>query len=58
MHTFEYAVTTKATPSLAWEVYTNWKMWHTFANIYGRCTGSTASPGVSAAEWKSKFSSP
>ncbi len=36
MHTFEYAVTTKATPSLAWEVYTNWKMWHTFANIYGR----------------------
>src|SRR5580658_10111007 len=36
MHTFEYAVTTKATPGLTWEVYTNWKMWHTFANIYGR----------------------
>ena len=36
MHSFEYAVTTKATPSLAWEVYTNWRMWHTFANIYGK----------------------
>jgi hypothetical protein len=36
MHRFEYAVTTKATPALTWEVYTNWKMWHTFANIYGR----------------------
>src|SRR6202789_4164118 len=36
MHRFEYVVSTKATPALTWEVYTNWKMWHTFANIYGR----------------------
>ena len=36
MHRFEYAVSTKATPFLAWEVYTNWRMWHTFANIYGQ----------------------
>ncbi|MFZ3218007.1 MAG: hypothetical protein WA192_18255 [Candidatus Acidiferrales bacterium] len=35
MQRFEYAVTTAASPSVAWEVYTNWKMWHSFASIYG-----------------------
>jgi hypothetical protein len=35
MHHFQYCVTTKASPSLAWEIYTDWKMWPTFANIYG-----------------------
>jgi hypothetical protein len=35
MHRFHYSVTTKAARSLAWEIYTNWRLWNTFANIYG-----------------------
>ncbi len=35
MHRFQYSVTTKAGRSLAWEIYTNWRLWNTFANIYG-----------------------
>src|SRR6202522_3408799 len=35
VHHFEYAVKTKATPALAWRVYSDWKMWPTFASIYG-----------------------
>jgi hypothetical protein len=26
----------KAKPGLAWEIFSNWRRWHTFANIYGR----------------------
>jgi len=35
MHHFEYTVTTKASPALAWDVYMRWETWPTFANIYG-----------------------
>jgi len=35
MHRFQYSVTTKAGRSLAWEIYRNWTLWNTFANIYG-----------------------
>jgi|ERR1700690_389794 hypothetical protein len=35
MQRFKYSITTKAWRPLAWEIYTNWKLWNTFANIYG-----------------------
>lgn len=35
MHHFQYSITTKANPSLAWEIYTNLQNWPAFANIYG-----------------------
>jgi len=35
MNNFEYSVTTKAKPRAAWDIFSNWRRWHTFANIYG-----------------------
>ncbi|MGB0035707.1 MAG: SRPBCC family protein [Candidatus Acidiferrales bacterium] len=35
MHRFQYSVTTKASPSLAWDIYSNCDMWRKFADIYG-----------------------
>lgn len=35
MHRFQYHITTKAGKSLTWEIYRNWTLWNTFANIYG-----------------------
>jgi len=36
MFRFQYGVTTKASRSLAWEVFSNWRRWNEFANIYGQ----------------------
>ena len=33
---FSHEVLIRATPKLAWEVFSNWKRWHTFSNVYGR----------------------
>jgi len=33
---FSYEVFVKAKPSLAWEIFSNWRRWHTFSNVYGR----------------------
>lgn len=33
---FSYEVLVKASPKLAWEIFSNWRRWHTFANVYGR----------------------
>ncbi|MGZ4815591.1 MAG: hypothetical protein ACXVZV_09295 [Terriglobales bacterium] len=33
---FSYEVLVKAKPKLAWEIFSNWRRWHTFANVYGR----------------------
>lgn len=33
---FSYEVLVRATPKLAWEVFSNWRRWHTFSNVYGR----------------------
>lgn len=35
MSRFEYSVTTKASSSLAWLVFSDWHRWNTFANVYG-----------------------
>ena len=33
---FSYEVTVNARPKLAWEVFSDWRRWHTFSNVYGR----------------------
>jgi hypothetical protein len=35
MFRFQYSVKTKASRKLAWEVFSNWRRWNEFANIYG-----------------------
>jgi hypothetical protein len=35
MHRFHYKVRTKANPATAWQLYSNWKLWRKFADIYG-----------------------
>ena len=35
MFRFEYSIVTKASPSRAWDIFSNWHRWATFANIYG-----------------------
>jgi hypothetical protein len=35
MFRFTYGVTTKASPSRAWQIFSNWRRWNQFANIYG-----------------------
>lgn len=35
MAKFEYSVTTKASPALAWLVFSDWHRWNNFANVYG-----------------------
>lgn len=44
MHHFEYVVTTKASPALAWKIYSDFKMWPSFANIYGEVRWSEGRP--------------
>ena len=36
MFRFQYCVTTKASRKLAWDVFSNWRRWNEFANIYGQ----------------------
>jgi hypothetical protein len=35
MYRFQYSITTKADRALTWEIYRNWTLWNSFANIYG-----------------------
>jgi hypothetical protein len=35
MFSFKYGVITKACPALAWEVFSDWRRWNNFANVYG-----------------------
>jgi hypothetical protein len=32
---FHYSVTTKASPKLAWNLFSDWRRWNHFANVYG-----------------------
>lgn len=32
---FEYTVTTRAAPALAWQIYTDWRRWPRFSDMYG-----------------------
>lgn len=34
MEGFEYSVTTKATPQLAWRIFSNWSLWPQFSELY------------------------
>jgi Polyketide cyclase / dehydrase and lipid transport len=35
IRSFSYQVITRATPKLAWEVFSNWRRWQTFSSAYG-----------------------
>jgi hypothetical protein len=41
---FRYEVVTKATATLAWEVFSNLRRWHTFSNVYGSLEWTHGSP--------------
>ncbi|MGA8142972.1 MAG: hypothetical protein WB987_03670 [Candidatus Acidiferrales bacterium] len=34
-HLFQYTVITKASPAVAWKVFSDWTRWPAFANVYG-----------------------
>jgi hypothetical protein len=35
MFRFQYSVMTKASRARAWEIFSNWRRWNEFANVYG-----------------------
>jgi hypothetical protein len=35
MFSFTYSVITKASPAQAWAVFSDWRRWNNFANVYG-----------------------
>ena len=41
---FKYEVVTRASSKLAWEVFSNWRRWHSFSNIYGSLTWKQGTP--------------
>jgi hypothetical protein len=41
---FSYQVKTTASAALAWEVFSNWRRWHTFASIYGKMEWTQGQP--------------
>jgi len=41
---FSYEVMVKAGPKLAWEVFSDWRRWHTFSNVYGRLEWTKGQP--------------
>jgi len=44
MFRFQYSVVTKANPNLAWEVFSNLRLWNSFANVYGRLEWREGAP--------------
>jgi len=44
MYSFQYTVKTQARPEQAWEVYSDWRLWPRFANIYGPIVWSEGRP--------------
>src|SRR6266436_5311354 len=62
MFRFQYGVTTKASRERTWEIFSNWRRWNEFANIYGQMhwregqpweAGSRLEIGVVLAQWVS-----
>ena len=35
-HLFQYTVITKASPEVAWNIFSDWTRWPSFANVYGK----------------------
>jgi hypothetical protein len=44
MEHLEYTVFTKASPSLAWEMFCNYRLWPSFSDIYGDIRWSKGKP--------------
>ena len=41
---FQYTVITKASPVVAWRVFSDWTRWHSFANVYGSVSWHEGKP--------------
>jgi hypothetical protein len=41
---FQYSVTTRACKNSAWDVFSNWRRWNQFANIYGQVRWREGTP--------------
>ena len=41
---FSHEVSVRANPKLAWEVFSDWRRWHTFSNVYGRLEWTKGQP--------------
>ncbi|MGH9676340.1 MAG: hypothetical protein ACRD36_04500 [Candidatus Acidiferrum sp.] len=44
MFRFTYSVTTKASPARAWEIFSDWRRWNQFADVYGQLRWSEGHP--------------
>jgi hypothetical protein len=44
MFSFTYSVITKATPRQAWEIFSDWRGWNNFANVYGEVRWREGNP--------------
>jgi hypothetical protein len=42
--TFSHEVQVKASPALAWEIFSDWRRWHSFANVYGKIEWKKGAP--------------
>ena len=49
MARFQYSVTTKASPALAWLVFSDLHRWNNFANVYGELRWREPAAGFTAA---------
>jgi hypothetical protein len=52
MEHLEYTVFTKASPSLAWEMFCNYRLWPRFADIYGDIRWSKGKPWTAGSRLK------
>ena len=44
MFRFEYCITTKASAEQAWEIFSDWRRWNNFANVYGELRWREGNP--------------
>ena len=43
-HLFQYTVITKASPQVAWNIFSDWTRWPSFANVYGNLRWQEGKP--------------
>jgi hypothetical protein len=55
---FEYSVTTKAPPWQAWEVFSNWKLWPQFSELYSEIRWTTGEPWQEGSRLSIKAATP
>jgi len=55
---FRHEVVTKASPKLAWEVFSNWRRWHTFSSVYGSLEWTQGTPWTEGSRLRIEIISP